>query len=612
MRRGSGLVTAVGLCLAAGLAHADGRAGGRAARAASSSGAHWVYFRDKGIGPAERPAALAARLARLSPRARARRRRVRGDVGVDLRDLAVSPRYLEAVRGTGVRIRVVSRWLNAVSVEGSASQLAALARRPWVREVRPVGRSLRRAPARLPAPCLPMSDPYGAARQQLEQIKVPALHSCGLTGKGVVVGIIDTGFSLQHRALANVQVVAQRDFIFNDNVVADEAADVPGQDHHGTMILSLLAGNDPGTFMGAAPDVKVLLAKMDYLPDDKPAEDDWFVAALQWLEQNGADLVTTSCGWCTPPCSPSQMDGTTEATSKAAGIAAQNGVIIFVAAGNSGPGPTTVTAPGDAEGVITVGSVDASGKIAGDSGRGPTADGRTKPDVVAPGVGTVMVDPTSTDKYRKASGTSNATPLAAGVAALLLQAAPDTTPAEMHKLLTSTASRAGSPDNTYGWGLIDGLEAAGLHCSCTDKDGDGQFAQHCGGKDCDDGDKEIHAGAAERCNGKDDDCDGAVPTDEQDADGDGYLGCSADCDDADRASNPGASELCGDQKDNDCDGQVDEGCQPVGGDDGGDGDENDGCGCVVAARRCGGEAALGLLALLFGLAGRRRARRSRR
>jgi MYXO-CTERM domain-containing protein len=573
---------------AGGLAHADG-------------GAHWIYFKDKGVKPAELSSALAARLAELSPRARARRQRVRGDVGVDARDLAVHAGYLEAVRAAGVKIRVVSRWLNAVSVEGSPSRLAALARQPWVKEVRPVGRSVPPRPEQPPEPCLPASDPYGAAKPQLDQIKVPDLHSCGLTGKGVVVGIIDTGFSLKHKALAGVQVVAQRDFVFKDNVVENEAADVPGQDHHGTMILSLVAGNEPGTYRGVAPDAKVILAKVDYLPDDKPAEEDWFVEALQWLEQQGADLITTSCAWCTPPCTASQKDGVTEATSKAAGIAVQNGMIVLAAAGNSGPKATTILAPGDAKGVITVGSVDGTGTIASDSGRGPTADGRTKPDVVAPGVGGVVVDPTSTTKYRKANGTSIATPLVAGVVALLLQASPDTTPAEMHELLTSTASQAQSPDNTHGWGIIDGLKAAGLHCSCTDKDGDGQFAKHCGGKDCDDGDKAIFDGATEQCNGKDDDCDGAVPADEKDGDADGYLACADDCDDADGASNPGAGEVCGDKKDNNCDGQVDEGCQPSKG-DGGGGDGDDGCGCVVASPARGGVGwiVLGLLlSLLF-------------
>jgi serine protease AprX len=526
---------------------------------AGSVAPHWVFFRDKGIAPARLPAALSARLAELAPRARARRQRVRGDLGVDLRDLRIAPRYLEAVRATGVRVRVRSGWLNAVSVEGDAGQLEAISGLPFVASVRPVGRHPRR---RDPPPvssqvfCQPMSDPYGVARAQLEQINIPALHACGLTGAGVVVGVLDTGFTLQHNAFAGLQVVAQRDFINDDDNTEDEAGDPPFQHEHGTMVLSALAGREAGSYSGAAPDVKVILAKVDSLPDDKPIEDDWFVAGLQWAEGLGADLVTTSLGFCTPPCLPSQKDGETEATSKASGIAVANGLIMLAAAGNYGPQPTSISAPGDAKGVITVGSVDLSGVVDDASSRGPTHDGRIKPDVVAAGVDAWVVDALSNVNYRQVSGTSIATPLVAGVAAMLLQAYPTTDPAEMHQLLTSTASGAGNPDNSYGWGIVDGLKAAGLHCSCKDIDGDGYLSSDCGGDDCDDADKEVHPGATERCNGVDDDCDGELAPDEVDADGDTFRACD-DCDDSNGSVHPAALEVCDDGIDNDCDGETD-------------------------------------------------------
>jgi subtilisin family serine protease len=442
---------------------------------AGPSTVRWVFFRDKGVGPAALPAALSARLAVLSPRARARRQRVRGDLGVDARDLEVHPLYLEQVRATGVRIRVSSRWLNAVSVEGNAEQLRAVAGLPFVAAVQPAGRRITPAALepshRSPAGeamlwGLPLEDSDGMAGNQLAQIEIPGLHGCGLTGEGVVVGILDTGFTLQHTALAGIEVLAKRDFINGDDNVEDEAVDPPGQHDHGTMILSLLAGKDPGKYSGAAPDVKVILAKVDYLPNDTPIEDDWFVAGLEWAEEQGADLVTTSLGFCTPPCDPSQKDGETEATSKAAAAAVANGLIVFAAAGNYGPKATSISAPADAKGVITVGSVDSDGVIAPDSSRGPTYDDRTKPDVVAPGVDIWVADPASVDSYIQVGGTSVATPLVAGVAAMLLQANPGIDPARMHAMLTSTASRSDSPDNTYGWGIIDGVRAADFSCDC--------------------------------------------------------------------------------------------------------------------------------------------------
>jgi Subtilase family/Putative metal-binding motif len=545
--------------------------------------ARWVFLHDKGVPAEALDAALTSQRATFAPRALARRLRTRGGLGLDARDLPVHPAYLAALRATGARIRTASGWLNAVSLEGTPAQLALVARMPFVKQVRPLGHGRR-----LGAPQgAPQDDPYGASKQHLAMIGAVGLHSCGLTGKGVTVGVLDTGFSLAHKALTGVQVAAKRDFVNKDDVVENEAGDPKGQHDHGTMILSLLAGKETGAFSGAAPDVKVILAKIDDLASDKPIEDDWWVAGLQWAEKQGADLVTTSIGFCTSPCSPAQLDGKTEATSKAAAVAAANGVILVAAAGNMGPKATTVMAPADAVGVIAVGSVDLSGKVAGDSGRGPTYDKRTKPDVMGPGVGVTAVSPNSTTAYTKINGTSVATPLVAGVMALLLQARPGTTAAEMLKLLTSTATKASAPGDTYGWGVVDGLKAAGLHCSCQDQDGDGHFAASCGGKDCDDSNKAVHPGAKELCNGVDDDCDGSKGADEKDADGDGYLKCKDDCDDANKAVNPLASEVCGDGADNDCDGEADPAaiCDAGGGDEGG---------CAVSAAT---RARLGTLAL---------------
>jgi len=427
--------------------------------------ARWVYLQDKGVPAQELEAALALRRGELDPRALARRVRVRGDRGIDARDLPVHPAYLAALRATGARIRTASGWLNAVSLEGTPAQLAAVALMPFVKQVRPLGHGRRFG--------APQSDPHGASQEHLAMIGAVGLHSCGLTGKGVVVGVLDTGFTLAHKALAHVHVVAQRDFVNKDDVVKDEPGDPQGQHDHGTLILSALAGRDTGAFSGAAPDVDVILAKIDDLASDKPIEDDWWVAGLQWAETQGADMVTTSIGFCTSPCSPTQLDGKTEATSKAAAVAVANGLILVAAAGNMGPKSTTVMAPADAVGVIAVGSVDLGAVVAADSGRGPTHDKRTKPDVMAPGLGVTVVDPGSTTAYTTVNGTSVATPLVAGVMALLLQAKPTTTAAEMLKLLTSTASRASSPDNSYGWGVVDGLKAAGLDSSCQDLDGGG-------------------------------------------------------------------------------------------------------------------------------------------
>ncbi len=570
--------------------------------APEDGGVYWVFLRDKGVAGSRLGVALDLRRGELAPRALRRRRRVRGDGGVDQRDLPVYRPYVSRIEATGARLRTTSRWLDAVSVEATAAQMGRIAALPFVAEIRPVARARRRV--------VPAAEGDGGGRSfddpaaQLGALGVPALHACGLTGAGVVIGVQDTGFSLDHAALRDVDVVGARDFIGDDEVVSDEPGDPEGQDGHGTRVLSLVAGRDGDAFTGAAPGVSVLLSKTEDTSQEEPIEEDWFVAGMEWIEAMGADVMTSSLGY-TDWYDPADMDGQTAVTSLASAVALENGLILVSSAGNHGPDPTTITAPADTDGLVATGAVTAFGAVAGFSSRGPTADGRIKPDVCAPGVEVWMADPETEDGYRTGSGTSYAAPLVAGVIALLLEADPTLDPWEMHSLLTSTAAAADAPDDDCGWGLVRAVAAVGGACPCLDYDGDGFLDAACGGEDCDDFRAAVHPGADEVCDGFDGDCDGALLPGEEDADADGYLACDGDpdrrdcddlaadvhpgawdqpydgvdqdcdgadlvdvdgdgvpgpeedCDDEDARSHPGAVELCGDGADNDCDGDTD-------------------------------------------------------
>ncbi|MDC0722330.1 S8 family serine peptidase [Nannocystis bainbridge] len=522
----------------------------------------WVFFADKQVTAGELQPALERRAEQLAPRALRRRMRVRGDRGVDVRDLPLASPYLQAVVATGVQIRATSRWLNAVSVDADAAQRAAIAGLPFVAGMRPVARTRGHDHAPAWTEQSPASAAYGVAETQLALLGVPALHACGLTGAGVVIGVQDSGFSLQHAAFAGLHVLAARDFVQGDDEVADQPGDDEGQDRHGTVVLSLLAGDDGDAFSGVAPGASVILSKTERIGEEQPYEEDLYVAGLEWIEGMGADLFTASLGyyeWYEHP----QYDGKTAVVSQAAAVALANGLVMFTANGNEGPEPGTLIAPADVDGIIALGATDLEGQVAGFSSRGPTSDGRIKPDLLAPGQGVWMVQPGTDNEYTQGNGTSLATPLAAGVGALLLEAYPELTPAQMLALLRATASQPDAPDNDRGWGMIGGPAAAGLHCTCTDGDRDGHYAVACGGDDCDDADPARHPGAAEVCDGRDNDCDGDLPADEVDGDGDGVRVCAGDCDDADPSRWPGAVEDPDDCIDNDCDGDGGLACAPT-------------------------------------------------
>ena len=424
----------------------------------------WVFLRDKPAGDRRlewpRPETLLSS-ARL--------------------DLDVDGGYIDAIRATGAAVRTCSRWFNAVSVDATPEQMERLAALPFVRETAPVRRAGRDP---LPGPGAPQASAkaaangYGPGFEQLSSIGVVALHNQGFTGEGIRIALLDAGFPDRgHRAFAHLDVVAERDFVSAGagDGAPGEAGFLPPGSNHGTQVLSVLAARDPGHLIGAAPDAQYLLATTEEIERELPHEEDFWVAGLEWADSLGADVVNSSVGYNEfedgTGYSYAELDGRTALTTIAAEIAVSRGLVVVAAAGNEGDKPWRyVTVPADGPNVIAVGAVGlVQQEIAPFSSRGPTADGRIKPDVVAPGISIVVVDTTqqpeeSFSGYRRARGTSFATPLVSGAAVLLRQIHPAWTPAEVAAALKGTALDLGEsgPDTTYGWGLVDALAASGV------------------------------------------------------------------------------------------------------------------------------------------------------
>jgi subtilisin family serine protease len=268
--------------------------------------------------------------------------------------------------------------------------------------------------------------------------------------------VLDSGFRTTHKAFAKTNIVATFDFVKNDTIVDNQPGDAASQFHHGTQVLSTIAAQDEGFMYGAAYNASFLLAKTESLDFETIQEEDFFMMGVEWAERLGADVLSSSLGY-RDWWQPSDFDGLTAITTRAINSAIEKGVSCVVSAGNDGTAGLSV--PADAFYVITAGSVNAANQLSPFSSRGPTYDGRIKPEVVAMGGLTAVVAPTSSNSYTTNSGTSFSCPLVAGAVALLLSAHPDLTPIEIRTALIKTAGNAASPNNELGWGLVNVVAA---------------------------------------------------------------------------------------------------------------------------------------------------------
>lgn len=310
-------------------------------------------------------------------------------------------------------------------------------------------------------------------------INADKLWEKGIDGKGVTVAVIDSGIDKNHPDLID-KVVGEKNFVIDDATVDDLLG-------HGTMVAGIIAGSGAasgGEYKGIAPGADLLSVKVINSNGDGRVSD--IIAGIEWAMYNGADVLSLSLGGL-------NLGETNPPITMAADKAMDAGAVVCVAAGNrnntkpdglagartmgaAAAGnvdlidlsqtddqadkdvllllvpillalpPGLIDSPGDGLKVVTVGASDSDGRVAAFSGSGPTRDERTKPDIVGPGVGVISTVPPGLEKpdyvdvyYARESGTSLSTPVAAGMAALLLQADENLTPAGVKAAMTRGA-----------------------------------------------------------------------------------------------------------------------------------------------------------------------------
>ncbi|WP_035560423.1 S8 family serine peptidase [Hymenobacter sp. IS2118] len=438
------------------LAGAEGACAQRPAAAPATR--YWVTLSDK-KGVSFDPRRY------FSPQAQARRQRQQLPA-FEASDLPVRPDYLAGITAVADTVTLVSRWFNAVACRATPRQAAALQHLPGVASVvawpqaagaiaaRQAGASLEGEPT---TPLKPISaNDYLLARRQTAHLDGPALRAAGLEGHGVRIAVFDVGFRglLAHPAfqelVKNKQIIATRDFLRNRD-------DVYQSGSHGTEVMGCLAGRlpaaaggAPGPALGLAPAAGYLLARTEQLGRERYAEEEAWLAAAEWADRLGADIISSSLAYTEQRYFPEQMNGRRSLVSRAANLAARKGMLVVSAAGNDGDNDwVRIGTPADADSVLAVGGLDPETGLHVDfSSYGPTADRRPKPNLAAFGI----VLTTTPRGYERLEGTSFSAPLLAGFAACLRQQNKEATAMELFRTLEKSGELFPYFDYAHGYG----------------------------------------------------------------------------------------------------------------------------------------------------------------
>lgn len=409
------------------------------------------------------PFTLADAGAYLSPKAIERRQRQH--LAVDSTDLPVSQIYVDSIEKCGCRVVSRSKWNNTVVANLTDTMIVGRIRQlPFVSSAKLVWISPDSVDAPAPRPHyhkqLELHDTtnirsHGVATDQLEMVGGIRLHDSGFRGKGMTIAVMDAGFLNADMipALTDINLIGYADFVY------PRSRDIFAEMEHGEQVLSIMATNQPGVYVGSAPEAAYWILRCEEEQTEQPAEEDWWAAAAEFADSVGVDVINSSLGFHNfdepfGDCHYWQQDGKSTLISRTASMLASKGIVLVNSCGNDGMSAwKKINFPADADNILSVGAVTSERCNAGFSSLGPSADGRVKPDVMAQGSPAAVV--TERGTLSSSVGTSFASPIVAGMVACLWQKYPEKTATEIINMVRQSADNAQHPDNVYGYGVPD-------------------------------------------------------------------------------------------------------------------------------------------------------------
>ncbi len=383
---------------------------------------------------------------------------------IDERDVPINENYVTQIKNaSGITVLSKSKWMNCVYIIGSQSNIEALLDLPFVTNVEYADTSLNLFPGApienkfaLEEANQRINYNYGSAANQIEMLSGDYLHELDYTGEGMIVAVLDAGFpSIDTNP--GFQKMRDENRILGTYDFEARTENVDGTSSHGFNTSSDIGGFLQDEFVGTAPQASFYFFVTEYTPTETPAEEAWWVEALERSDSLGVDVVNTSLGYRVfdnpnYDYSYEDLNGQTTFSARGANIAFDKGMILVTSAGNGGNSSfPTVGTPGDSPGTLTIGAVSSNGNYASFSSIGPTVDGRIKPDVMAQGASAAVISTSGGVDF--SSGTSFSSPIMAGVVTCLWQARLQTPNGTIMQIIRESANLYNNPTDEMGYGI---------------------------------------------------------------------------------------------------------------------------------------------------------------
>lgn len=392
------------------------------------------------------------------------RRKTQG-IQITNHDFPPNATYIDQVTNQGAKIRYKSKWLNAVLVECSKEVIDKIKTLNFVKEIEGKtdikgkglsnsGISLKNSENKFES--ISENFNYGGSKNQIEMIGIDKMHENGFTGKGVLIGILDSGFLNANKMTAFSKIFTENrvidtyDFVDNEKSVYEDHS-------HGTNVMSCIGTNLTGELIGTAPDATFALFRTEDVFSETKIEEVYWLLGAEYADSLGVDIINSSLGYYSFD-NPLQnyryedLNGNKTISARAADWAASKGIMVVVSAGNEGANSWgKISTPADADSILAVGAVNNLGSYVAFSSRGFRTDGKIKPEIAAKGQGTTLAY--QNNSIGTGNGTSFSAPLISGAVACFKQAFPNLTTEELRLLIIKSGSQFATPNELLGYGI---------------------------------------------------------------------------------------------------------------------------------------------------------------